>query len=78
MTARCGSPLSRWGRLLAGLLCVWLFMFVLAPGLRRVPPVEAALDCVRERGIDATALFYTESAPFTVAEVEIRESLSRD
>ncbi len=73
-----GTVAARWGRLLAGLVCVWLFMFVVAPGLRRVPPVAEALDCVRERGIDATALFYTESAEFGVAEVEVRESLSRE
>ncbi len=73
-----GSLAARWGRLFLGLVCVWAFMFVIAPGLRRIPPVEAVLDCVRDRSIDATALFYTESAEFAVAEVEVRESLSRD
>ena len=73
-----GSAAARWGRLLLGLLCVWAFMFVLAPGLRRVPAVAAALDRVRERDIDATGYVYTETAAFAVAEVEVRAALSRD
>ncbi|MBU1072036.1 hypothetical protein KKG45_02180 [bacterium] len=71
------SAAARWGRLLAGVACVWLFMFVVAPGLRRVPGVAAALDCVREKGIDATGYFYTDVAAFGVAEAVVRESVGR-
>jgi hypothetical protein len=69
---------ARWGGLLAGLACVWLFMFVIAPGLRRVPPVAAALDRARERGIDATGYFYTETTACGEAELAVRASLSRE
>ena len=76
--ARRGSPAARWGRLLIGLACVWTFMFVVAPGLRRVPVVAAALDAVRARDIDATGYLYTEVEAFAEAEVAVRESLSRN
>jgi len=76
--ARRGSPAARWGRLLLGLLCVWTFMFVIAPGLRRLPVVTEALDVVREHDIDATGYLYTEVEAFGEAEFAVRESLSRN
>ncbi len=67
---------ARWGLLLASAVGVWLFMFVVAPGVRRVPVVGEALDVVRELEIDASALFYTEIESFSRAELMIRESMS--
>lgn len=63
-------------RLSAGLLCVWLFMFVVAPWVRTLGPVEEVLDFVESRDIDAGALFYTEVDEFADAEVAVRDALA--
>lgn len=68
-------PAAGWLRLTAGILCVWLFMFVLAPWVRTIGPVEEMLDFVEENDIDASALFYTEAEEFSDAEVAVRDAL---
>ena len=65
----------RWARFLAGVLAILLFAFVAVPGLQRLGPVGAVRDAVMESGIDATALFYTESQVSSEAETSIRNAL---
>lgn len=55
---------AAWLRLLAGLGLVWSFAFALATWGQRFAPVAELHRCVEERGIDASALFYTESEAF--------------
>ena len=55
---------KRWSALLAGLATIVLFMHGIAPALQNWGPVRAVHTVVREQGIDATPLFYTESDEF--------------
>ena len=50
-------------------------VFQFAPWLREVGPVKDVLDSVREHGIDATGLFYTEVEAFGDAEFAVRHAL---
>jgi len=68
-------PAAGWLRLAAGILCIWFFMFVLAPWVRTIGPVEEMLDFVEENDIDASALFYTEVEEFSDSEVAVRDAL---
>jgi hypothetical protein len=49
-----------WGRLLAGIIVLAVFYFVILPGLGRLMP-PSYLETLKERDIDATPLFYTGS-----------------
>ena len=63
-------------RFLAGLLVILLFAFGAIPGLQRLGPVCELRDAIRNSGIDATALFYTESDVFSGAEAAIRNAMT--
>ena len=67
-----------WARLALGLACAWAFVFVVAPGVRRIEPIKAVLDSVRENDIDATALFYTDAEESSEAEFVLRHRLDED
>ena len=69
------SALARWAQLLVGLAAIWAVVFGLCPWLQRVPAVGRFHRHVRQEGIDATALFYTDSAEFPDAETDVRDSL---
>lgn len=69
MTRHC------WVRFLAGLLAILLFAFVVVPGLQRLRPIREVRDAIRNSGIDATALFYTESDVSSEAEASIRDAI---
>ncbi len=65
----------RWIRFLAGLLLILAFAFGIIPALERLGPVREVRDAIRNAGIDATALFYTESDVSGEAEVSIRDAI---
>ncbi len=65
----------RWTRFTAGLVLILLFAFVAIPGLQRLGPIREVRDAIRSTGIDATALFYTESEVSSEAEASIRDAL---
>lgn len=52
--------LSRWLRLLLGLLCIWAFMFLLIPALDDLPGIRTIIGRNKELNIKATALFYSD------------------
>ena len=70
--ARAPGRGSRWARFLAGLLLILLFAFGVIPAWQRLGPVREVRDAIRSRGIDATALLYTESEVSGEAEAAIR------
>ncbi len=72
---RPSSLISRWGRLLLGFFLVWLFMFVIAPVIGKSPAVKPLADFIEERGIDASALYYTEVEEASVAELNMRHTM---
>jgi hypothetical protein len=63
-------------RFLTGTLLILLFAFVVVPGLQRWEPVREVRDAIDRRGIDATALFYTESEVSGEAETAIRDAMT--
>jgi len=65
----------RWIRFLAGLAVILLFAFVAVPGLQRIGPIREVREATENRGIDATALFYTESEVSSEAEASIRNAI---
>jgi hypothetical protein len=67
-----------WVKLALGLAAVWCFIFVLAPWVRTLEPVGAHLDFIKETGIDAAALFYTDSEESGDGESLIRDALKYD
>ena len=72
-----GAPRAgrRWARFLAGVVVILLFAFGVIPTLQRLGPVRQVRDAIRRTGIDATALFYTESEVSSEAEAAIRNAM---
>jgi hypothetical protein len=70
---RCGRK-DRWGRFLAGWLVILLFAFAVIPALQRLGPVREVRQAIQNTGIDATALFYTDSDVSSEAEASIRDA----
>jgi hypothetical protein len=66
--------LRRWAALLACVLAVWAFMFVLAPMLQRVPAINALTSYIDDSGINASALYYTGLDETAEAEMYLHES----
>ncbi|MFH2003043.1 MAG: hypothetical protein ABIK28_25475 [Planctomycetota bacterium] len=66
--ARGEHGLRRWAGFALGLICLVLFIFVIAPWIQQWGPVETVHAFIRERDMDATPLFYTESEEFSVAQ----------
>ncbi|MFC1596440.1 hypothetical protein ACFL5Q_00640 [Planctomycetota bacterium] len=66
---------GRWARFLAGLLVILVFAFGIVPSLQRLGPVREVRDAIQERGIDATALIYTESDVAGDAEASLRNAI---
>lgn len=54
-----------WARLIAGVLGMGLFIFVLAPWIQKISAIKTVHDYIRENDMDATPLFYTESEEFS-------------
>jgi hypothetical protein len=68
------EALKRWGALLLGLFVIWLFVFVLAPRVAEHDAVRPLVQFVEESGIDAGALYYTETKETGDAENYLRNS----
>lgn len=73
-SARFGL-LGRWARLALCLLVIWGFVFQVAPRLQRLEMVRALHDVVREKDIDATALYYTEIEEFNDTASYMRDAM---
>jgi len=56
-------------------LAILLVAFVVIPGLQRLGPIREVCDAIEKSGIDATALFYTESEVSGEAESSIRNAM---
>jgi hypothetical protein len=54
---------------------ILLVAFVVIPGLQRLGPIREVRDAIERSGIDATALFYTESEVSGEAESSIRNAI---
>ena len=76
-TSRGGAAgaVWRWAQLLVGILVISAFAFGLIPALQRLEPIRGIREAVEDRGIDATALFYTEIEVSSEAEASIRDAI---
>ena len=66
----------RWSRFLIGVLAIMVLAFGVIPAVQRVGPVRDMHQAIERSGIDATALFYTESDVSSEAESSIRNALT--
>lgn len=69
------GAVRRWAAFFFGLFIIWLFMFVLAPWLQQSPAVKPLALFIAERGIDASALYYTEVEEASLAETQMRSTM---
>jgi hypothetical protein len=60
----------------AGVVVILVVAFVVIPAVQRLGPVREICEAVERAGIDATALFYTESEVSGEAESSIRDAIS--
>ena len=76
-TPNAGVPrlAYRWVRFSSGVLLILLLAFGVIPGLQRLGPVREVREAIRNSGIDATALIYSESEVSSEAEYSIRDAL---
>ena len=76
-TSCSGAPSAggRWARFAAGLAGILLLAFVVIPALQRLQPIREVRAAIQAAGIDATALFYTESDVSAEAEAAIRNAI---
>lgn len=51
----------KWFKFLAGFFLIWLFVWQLVPWLNNISAYAKMDTFIRERNIDASTLFYTES-----------------
>ena len=68
------SMLRRWARFAAGLAAILVFAFAVVPAVQRLAPLREAYDAIHNSGIDATALFYSESDISSEAESSLRNA----
>jgi hypothetical protein len=54
---------------------LFLFAFGVIPGVQHLGPVRDVHEAIQKSGIDATALFYSESEVSSEAEASIRNAL---
>ncbi len=76
----CGAdaPRSRpilWLKLLAGFVLVWVFIFVFGSLSRLLPGAEHMAEVIDERGLRATAIYYTDLDETYEGSEYIRHSL---
>lgn len=65
----------KWAALIASLVAVWAFAFLFAPWLQQhVSPLQTLGRFVRDTGIEASALYYTEVAETSEAELVLRST----
>ena len=61
--------------LFLSIMLVMIFVFVLAPRIDDVPHVKPLIHFIDEREIDAGALFYTDIEEFSVAEINMKNTM---
>jgi hypothetical protein len=71
---RPSSVMFRWLKLCFGFFLVWVFMFVLAPAIEKLPHVKPLAQFIEDTGIDASALYYTELPETADAEMYLRDA----
>jgi hypothetical protein len=69
------EKLKAWGCLLGCFALILIFMFVIAPLMEGLPFIKPIVQYNKEQDIDAGALYYTEVEQFSVAEVNMNNTM---
>jgi hypothetical protein len=72
-----GAPAlwRRWGQFLTGMAAILLFAFVVIPAIQRLGAIREVRRVIENRGVDATALIYSDSEVSCEAESCIRNAI---
>jgi len=54
------SKMKKWLSFLLGIFLIWVFIFLVAPLIDRVPVAGRAHDKIKEEGIEAGAFWYVD------------------
>ena len=73
--SRPSGELKRWLHLAFGLFLLWAFIFILGPMLQKIPAVATLSNYIKESGVDAGALYYTEVEEVGESDQAIRNTL---
>lgn len=71
---RSFNSLKRWIHFIIWLLCIWVFVFILAPFMQKIPAVDTLSRYIKESGIDAGALYYTEVEEVGESDLAVRNT----
>lgn len=63
-----------WLKLFGGLVLVLLFMYVIAPFGKHLPGFDSMFQFIDQKGLRATALYYTDIDEFGEAAVTLRNN----
>jgi hypothetical protein len=69
------NTMKKYLQLIIAICLVMIFVFYLSPLFEELPLVESAIRVIDENEIDATALYYTEINEFSIAELNIVNTL---
>lgn len=69
------NKLLGWIKLAAAIACLWGFVFWVAPMMQELKTVKTMHDYIEKNGIDASALYYTDSPEFNGADLYVRDAL---
>jgi len=75
MKKQLNTMIKKYTYLLLSIMLVVIFVFVLAPGIDEVPQVKPLINFIDEHEINATALYYTDIEEFSIAEINIKNTL---
>ena len=72
---RPSGVVKRWMHLALWLLLLWAFIFVVGPIAQKIPAVGILANYIKESGIDAGAIYYTEVDEVGESDQAIRNTL---
>ena len=66
--------IKRWLHLAIWLALLWAFIFVLGPMMQKIPAIGILGNYIKESGIDAGAIYYTEVEEVGESDLAIRNT----
>jgi hypothetical protein len=78
--AACGAPAPqaaflRWTKLIVGFVLIWALIFGFGTLAQRLPGAKRMAEVIDERGLRATAVYYTDFEEPAEGSERIRDSL---
>lgn len=68
--------LKKWVYLFTCFFLIWVFIFIIAPYVEKLPVVKPIAEFIENSGIDAGALYYTEVEEAGVAELNMYNTVN--